>query len=51
VSARCATLLHPATPASGGRYIESFNGRLRDERGNFEMFSALAEVGDKLERW
>jgi putative transposase len=32
-------------------YIESFNGRLRDECLNVEVFLALIDVRDKLERW
>ncbi len=32
-------------------YIESFNGRLRDECLNVEVFFALADVRDKLEHW
>src|ERR1700704_3233774 len=32
-------------------YIESFNGRLRDECLNVEVFFTLADVRDKLERW
>jgi transposase InsO family protein len=32
-------------------YIESFNGRLRDEFLNVEVFFTLADVRDKLERW
>ena len=32
-------------------YIESFNGRLRDECLNVEVFFGLIDVHDKLERW
>ena len=32
-------------------YIESFNGRLRDECLNVEVFIARIDVRDKLERW
>ena len=32
-------------------YIESSNGRLRDECLNVEVFFTLADVRDKLERW
>jgi putative transposase len=32
-------------------YIEPFNGRLRDECLNVEVFFILADVRDKLERW
>jgi putative transposase len=32
-------------------YIESFNGRLRDECLNVQVFFALADVREKLELW
>ncbi len=32
-------------------YIESFNGRLRDECLNVQVFFALADVREKLEQW
>jgi putative transposase len=32
-------------------YIESFNGRLRDECLNVEVFFGLTDVRDKLESW
>jgi putative transposase len=32
-------------------YIESFNGQLRDECLNVQVFFALADVREKLERW
>jgi putative transposase len=32
-------------------YIESFNGRRRDEGLNVEVFFALADLHEKLERW
>ena len=32
-------------------YIESFNGRLRDECLNVDVFFALIDVRDKLELW
>ena len=32
-------------------YIESFDGRLRDECLNLEVFFTLAGVRDKLELW
>ena len=32
-------------------YIESLNGRLRDECLNLEVFFSLADVREKLERW
>ena len=37
-------------PVENG-YIESFNGRLRDELLNTEIFCTLAEVKEKLEAW
>ena len=37
-------------PAQNG-YIESFNGRLRDECLNGEIFFGLADARKKLERW
>jgi putative transposase len=40
----------PGKPVENS-YIESFNGRLRDECLNVEVFFALADVRDKLERW
>ncbi len=32
-------------------YIESFNGRLRDECMNVQVFFTLADARDKLEQW
>jgi integrase-like protein len=32
-------------------YVESFNGRLRDECLNVETFFDLSDVREKLERW
>ena len=40
----------PGKPVENG-YIESFNGRLRDELLNTEIFSTLSEVKEKLEAW
>ena len=40
----------PGRPVENG-YIESFNGRLRDELLNTEIFSTLSEVKEKLEAW
>jgi len=37
-------------PVQNG-YIESFNGRLRDECLNGEIFFGLADARKKLERW
>jgi putative transposase len=42
--------IRPGKPVENS-YIESFNGRLRDECLNVEVFFALADVRDKLERW
>ena len=42
--------IRPGRPVQNG-YMESFNGRLRDECLNTEMFSSLAEAREKLERW
>jgi putative transposase len=42
--------IRPGKPVANS-YIESFNGRLRDECLNVEVFFTLADVRDKLERW
>jgi putative transposase len=42
--------IRPGRPTENG-YIESFNGRLRDECLNVEAFFTLADVRDKLEHW
>jgi putative transposase len=42
--------IRPGRPTENG-YIESFNGRLRDECLNVEVFFTLADVRAKLERW
>jgi putative transposase len=42
--------IRPGKPVENS-YIESFNGRLRDECLNVEVFFALADMRDKLERW
>jgi hypothetical protein len=42
--------IRPVRPVETG-YIESFNGRLRDECLNVEVFFALADVREKLEQW
>jgi putative transposase len=41
------------TPGSpwGNGYIESFNGKLRDELVNRELFDTLWEVKVLVERW
>ena len=42
--------IRPGKPAENG-FIESFNGRLRDECLNTELFFSLADAREKLERW
>lgn len=42
--------IRPGRPVENG-YIESFNGRLRDECLNVELFLTLADAREKLERW
>ena len=42
--------IRPGRPVQNG-YIESFNGRLRDECLNGEVFSILADAREKLECW
>ncbi len=42
--------IRPGRPVQNG-YIESFNGRLRDECLNGEIFFNLADAREKLERW
>jgi putative transposase len=42
--------IRPGRPVQNG-YIESFNGRLRDECLNTELFLNLADAREKLERW
>jgi putative transposase len=42
--------IRPGRPVENS-YIESFNGRLRDECLNVEVFFGLTDVRDKLERW
>lgn len=42
--------IRPGRPAQNG-YIESFNGRLRDECLNGEVFFNLVDAREKLERW
>ena len=42
--------IRPGKPVENG-YIKSFNGRLRDELLNTEIFYTLAEVKEKLEAW
>ena len=42
--------IHPGRPVENG-YIESFNGRLRDECLNVEVFFSLADARRKLYLW
>ena len=42
--------IRPGRPVENG-YIESFNGRLRDECLNGEVFFNLTDAREKLERW
>lgn len=42
--------IRPGCPVQNG-YIESFNGRLRDECLNGEVFFSLTDAREKLERW
>lgn len=42
--------IRPGRPVENG-FIESFNGRLRDECLNVEVFFALTDVREKLELW
>jgi putative transposase len=42
--------IRPGRPVQNG-YIESFNGRLRDECLNGEIFFHLTDAREKLERW
>jgi putative transposase len=42
--------IHPGKPTENG-YIESFNGRLRDECLNVHQFHSLEDARDKIEAW
>ena len=42
--------IRPGKPVENG-YIESFNGRLRDECLNVDVFLDLADARSKIERW
>jgi transposase InsO family protein len=42
--------IRPWRPVQNG-YIESFNGRLRDECLNTEVFLNIADAREKIERW
>ena len=41
---------HPGKPMENG-YIESFNGRLRDECLNVHQFVSLTDAKEKIEAW
>ena len=42
--------IRPGKPVENG-FIESFNGRVRDESLNVEVFFTLGDVREKLARW
>ena len=42
--------IRPGKPVENG-FIESFNGRLRDECLNVELFWSVEDARDKLEKW
>ena len=42
--------IRPGRPTENG-YIESFNGRLRDECLNVQVFFTVADARDKLDQW
>jgi putative transposase len=42
--------IRPGKPVENG-FIESFNGKLRDECLNTEVFFSIADVREKLEHW
>jgi len=42
--------IEPGSPWENG-YVESFNGKLRDECLNGELFLSLAEAGYVVDRW
>ena len=44
------TYIEPGSPWENG-YIESFNGKLRDELLNMEIFDTLGEAKVLVERW
>ena len=45
-----SAVIEPGSPSKNG-YIESFNGRLRDELLNGEIFDTLYEAKVLVERW
>ena len=50
VGSRNALLIEPGSPWENG-YVESFNGKLRDELLNGEIFYTLKEARVLIERW
>jgi putative transposase len=44
------SFIRPGKPVENG-FIESFNGRLRDELLNVSLFLSLADARDQLRRW
>jgi putative transposase len=42
--------IEPSSPWENG-YIESFNGKLRDELLNCEIFTTLTEAKELIEQW
>jgi transposase InsO family protein len=46
----CPLYIHPGSPWENG-YIESFNGKLRDEFLDRELFYTLLEAKVLIERW
>ena len=51
LSSRREVGLHSAGQAGENGYIESFNGRLRDECLNVELFWSVEDARAKLEKW
>ncbi len=45
-----AAFIEPGSPRENG-YVESFNGKLRDELLNAEVFNTLAEARVLIEQW
>ena len=45
-----AAYIEPGSPWENG-YVESFNGKLRDELLNTEVFNSLAEAKVLIEQW
>lgn len=43
--------LHAAEETHGNAFIESFNGRLRDECPNVNQFTSIEEARAKIEAW